>query len=141
MDVKKIIVAYDGSKGSQQALAWAVTLAEKFGAEITAVTVVKPPEFSPTVSEIDEYYEDAKKYYQPLFAKVREYGERSNLRIKTELLKGHPAESIVKYAYDQKADLIITGTRGLGGFKTLVIGSVAQKVASYSKVPVLIVRE
>lgn len=47
----------------------------------------------------------------------------------------------MRYAADQRADLIVIGTRGLGGFRDLIIGSVAQKVVSYSKVPVLVIKE
>jgi len=89
-EVKSIVLAYDGSQGSQRALEWVVTL---LGAKVTAVTVVKPPEYSPTIDEVDEFY-----------------------------------------------DLIVTGTRGMGGFKNLIIGSVAQKVVTYSKVPVLVIK-
>jgi nucleotide-binding universal stress UspA family protein len=141
MKVDRIVVAYDGSKQSQKALEWAVTVAGKFGAEVVAVTVVKPPEFSPTISEIEEFFADAERHYAPLLAKVSEYCAGQGLAVKTVILRGHPAESIVKYAYENKADVIFTGTRGVGGFKNLIIGSVAQKVVSYSKVPVFMVKE
>ena len=141
MDVKKIIVAYDGSESSQKALEWSLILAtSSLKSEVTTVTVVKPPEFSPMISEIDEFYSDAEEHYQPILAKVREYGNGHGITINTKILRGHPAESITKYAFDQKADLIVTGTRGMGGFKSLIIGSVAQKVVSYSKVPVIVVK-
>ena len=136
-EVKSIVLAYDGSQGSQRALEWVVTL---LGAKVTAVTVVKPPEYSPTIDEVDEFYADGERHYRPLLTKVVEFGLEQGLTIKTEILRGHPAESIVKYAYDQKADLIVTGTRGMGGFKNLIIGSVAQKVVTYSKVPVLVIK-
>ena len=141
MDVKKNVVAYDGSEGSQRALKWALTLAaSSLKSEVVAVTVVKPPEFSPMISEIDEFYSDAEQHYQPLLVKVHEFGNEYGIHIKSEILRGHPAESIAKYGFEQKADLIITGTRGMGGFKSLIIGSVAQKVVTYSKVPVLVVK-
>lgn len=141
MNVSKIVVAYDGSKQSRKALDWAVTVAGKFGAEVIAVTVVKPPEFSPTISEIDEFFVDAERHYAPMLEEVRKFGAENGVRTRTEILRGHPAESIVKYAYETGADVIFTGTRGMGGFKNLVIGSVAQKVVSYSKVPVLVVKD
>ncbi|MCX7780821.1 MAG: universal stress protein [Negativicutes bacterium] len=140
MNIKKIVVAYDGSTQSKKALDWAIAMGSA-DTEIIAVTVVRPPEFSPMVSEVDEFYADAERFYQPMLEKVRIYGKSNNKEIKTLILHGHPAESIVHFAYEQKADLIITGTRGLGGFKSLVIGSVAQKVVSYSKIPVLVVKE
>jgi nucleotide-binding universal stress UspA family protein len=141
MILKKILVAFDSSRGSWKALEWAVGLAKTVGAEIVAVTVVKPPEFSPSISEIDEFFEDAEKQFAPEVEKLRDYGQRNGIDIETAFLRGHPAESIVKHAYERKFDLIVMGTRGLGGFKSMIIGSVAQKVSSYSKVPVTIIRE
>lgn len=140
MDVKSILVAYDGSRQSQKALDWALGIAAKTNAKVTTVTVIKPPDFSPT-GEVNEFMYDAEKYYQPLLDKVKKTGRDNGREINTVLLRGHPAESIVKYADDISADLIITGTRGMGGFKSLVIGSVAQKVVTYAKVPVLIIKD
>lgn len=141
ISLNKIVIAFDGSKGSWKAVEWAVGLAEKVGAELTAITVVKPPEFSETISEVDEFWEDAEKYFRPQVEKLKLFGERNEIDIKTVFLHGHPAESIVRYAVEKGIDLIIMGTRGLGGFKSMVIGSVAQKVTTYSKVPVTIIRE
>ncbi|MPM44259.1 Stress response protein NhaX [bioreactor metagenome] len=140
MNVKNILVAYDGSRQSQKALEWAVDISDKTGAKVTTVTVIKPPDFSPT-GEINEFMYDAEKYYQPLLAKVKKFGSDNAVEINTVLLRGHPAETIVMYAEIDNADLIVTGTRGMGGFKSLVIGSVAQKVVTYAKVPVLIIKD
>lgn len=140
MEVKKIVVAYDGSTGSQKALEWAIMLAGKHNSDIVLVAVVKPPEFSPSIDEIDEFFADGERHIRPLLDKAVEQGEQQGVSIRAEILRGHPAESIVRYSYDRRADLIIMGTRGIGGFKNLIIGSVAQKVVSYSKVPVLVVK-
>lgn len=140
MDVKKIVVAYDGSVGSNKALTWAVELAAKLGSTVVAVSVVKPPEFSPSVDEVDEWYEDGEKQYRPLLELAAAYCEAQGVSLETEILKGHPAESIMRYATDRQVDLIVMGTRGMGGFKNLIIGSVAQKVVTYAKVPVVVVK-
>lgn len=140
MGIKKMVVGYDGSESSRKAVEWAVSLAGSLKNDIVVVSVVKLPEFSPSIDEIDEAYADGEKYYRPLLEKIVKYGEEQGVLIQTEILRGHPAESIVRYAFDRKADLIIMGTRGMGGFKNLIIGSVAQKVVSYSKVPVLVIK-
>ncbi|HMM22358.1 MAG TPA: universal stress protein [Selenomonadales bacterium] len=140
MEIKKILVAYDGSQGSQKALEWAVMLAGKHQSDIVVATVVKPPEFSPSMDEVDEVYADGEKHIRPLLDKAVQFGEEQGASIRAEVLRGHPAESIVRHAYDRRFDVIVMGTRGIGGFKNLVIGSVAQKVVTYSKVPVLVVK-
>ncbi len=141
MNIKKMVVAYDGSAGSKKALAWAVDLAVKLNSDVVVLSVVKPPEFSPTMDEVDEFYSDGEKYYRPLLEKAVEYGKAEGVELQAEILHGHPAESIVRYAYDRQVDLIVMGTRGMGGFKSLIIGSVAQKVVTYSKVPVVVMKE
>ena len=140
MDMEKILLAYDGSAGSHKALVWAVDLAVRLGSAVVAVSVVKPPEFSSSIDEVDEWYADGEKQYRPLLQEAAAYGEERGISLQTEMLKGHPAESLMRYALDCKADLIVMGTRGMGGFKSLIIGSVAQKVVTYAKVPVVVVK-
>lgn len=141
MDMKKIVVAYDGSAGSHKALVWAVGLAARFeGTTVVVVSVVKPPEFSSSIDEVDEWYSDGEKQYRPLLEQAVVYGEEQGIFLQTEILKGHPAESLMRYAVDRRADLIVMGTRGMGGFKSLIIGSVVQKVVTYAKVPVVVVK-
>ena len=53
---------------------------------------------------------------------------------------GEPAQEIVRFAEEWKADLIAMGTRGQGALTAMLLGSVAQKVIATSPVPVLIVQ-
>ncbi|GBG54757.1 universal stress protein [Sporomusaceae bacterium FL31] len=140
MEIKKIVVAYDGSSERERALNWAIDLAGKLRSDVVVVSVVKPPEFSPTISEIEEFYEDGEKHFRPLLNKVEEKVNSLSISLRVEILRGHPTESIVRYAFDRRADLVAMGTRGTGGFKSLIIGSVAQKVVTYSKVPVVVIK-
>jgi len=115
-------------------------MSQKLGSSLVVVTVVRAPEFSATVDEIDESFSHAEKTVRPQLDDLKKVCSARGVEIETAILKGHPAESIVKFASERKADLIIMGTRGIGGFKSLIIGSVAQKVVSYSKVPVLVIK-
>lgn len=58
----------------------------------------------------------------------------------TELLVGHPAETILQKARDGKADFIFMGTHGRRGLSHLFFGSVAEQVVRHSLVPVMVVR-
>jgi nucleotide-binding universal stress UspA family protein len=53
---------------------------------------------------------------------------------------GHPVDTILHVAKDRGADLIVLGSRGLGGFKRLLLGSVSNGVLHHAPCPVLIVR-
>lgn len=140
MNFRRIVIGYDGSEHSKKALDAGLLMAQKLGSSLVVVTVLRAPEFSATIDEIDESLNHAEKQVRPQLEELKKVCSVQGVEIETAILKGHPAESIVKFASERKADLIITGTRGIGGFKSLVIGSVAQKVVSYSKVPVMVVK-
>lgn len=140
MEITKIVVGYDGSSSSRKAVEWAVSLAGKLKSEVVVAAVVKAPEFSSSVDEVEETFSDGERYYQPLLAEMVEYGNDNNVPLRTEILRGHPAESLVRYAYERKADLLVIGNRGAGGFLSMIIGSVAQKVVAYSQIPVVVIK-
>jgi len=56
-------------------------------------------------------------------------------------LIGRAADKIIETAKTQNVDLIVIGSRGLGGIKEIFLGSVSDRVADEAKCPVLIVKE
>ncbi|HWR38914.1 MAG TPA: universal stress protein [Patescibacteria group bacterium] len=141
MAEKKFVVAYDGSAHAKKALEWAVDLAQKLSAEIFIVTVSER-----TLHHLEESYHliELEKQYHQKFVEEAEEGktlcEKQGVVAHADVLEGHPADEVIKYARKQKADLIVSGTRGLGGFGQLLLGSVAHKLVTYSDTPVVIVK-
>lgn len=76
-----------------------------------------------------------------VMSKVKKIIEDSGVEVKEVLLEGHPANEIINFAGNNKMDLIVMGTLGKTGFERLLMGSVAEKVVRYSKVPVVVVRD
>jgi nucleotide-binding universal stress UspA family protein len=64
---------------------------------------------------------------------------RNGVPIEQVLVEGAPARALMRASED--ADLLVVGSRGLGGFKRLLLGSVSSQVAHHSRCPVVIVRE
>ncbi len=62
----------------------------------------------------------------------------SDLKVRLSVLHGQPARTLVERA--QGADLLVVGSRGLGDFKALLLGSVSQECSQHSPIPVVIVR-
>ena len=62
------------------------------------------------------------------------------MSLQSQILIGDPSNEIIKFANDQKVNLIIMGTTGLGGVKKFVFGSVARNVSEKAKCPVMLVR-
>ena len=56
----------------------------------------------------------------------------------TKLLEGNPGDELVRESETGEYDLLVVGTRGMGGLKSLLVGSVSNKVVHHAKIPVLL---
>lgn len=65
---------------------------------------------------------------------------RPKLKISSKLLEGRPSDRIIEAAKEGNFDLIVMGSRGLGGIKRFFLGSVSDRVADEAECPVLIVK-
>lgn len=145
--VKKILVALDGSKAAANALDFALKLAEITSAELELLTVVPPvflPQYSIYVLKSDAIADCARELeisFRGVLSKAqREVQKRKpDLKVSTKFERGEPDEKIVEVAEQGKFDLIIIGSRGLGG-RVSTLGSVSSRVVDKSKCPVLIVK-
>lgn len=147
--IARILVAIDGSANAQRALEVAADLAHGLGAELRIAHVV----FVPTMywsmgvpgSAIptDQIEKDAAKVAQDLLSKASKFAEgRGVVDPKEELVTDlvSPAQGILQLAERDSADVIVVGTRGNGGFKKLLLGSVANSILHYADCSVLIVK-
>jgi len=81
--------------------------------------------------------EDAIKSTQNLESKLKEL----KIQYKIDVLEVRSiTDSLTSYSESHNVDLIVMGSRGFGGFKKLLLGSVASGVSQHSKCPVLIVK-
>ena len=143
--LKRILVPVDFNVPSRAALSMAKDLASALDASIDVLHVVDMPDGVSMASE----------GYVPLPDNYRQAVERQATdRLKDWLpttsapasasqhvAAGKPAVEIVRYAADQRADLIVMGTHGRSGVQHLFIGSVAESVVRTAHCPVLTVRE
>jgi nucleotide-binding universal stress UspA family protein len=72
--------------------------------------------------------------------KIKKYENVENVSLQSKVIIGEPAYEIIKFANNEKTDLIIMGTTGLGGIKKFVFGSVARNVSEKAPCPVMLVR-
>jgi len=154
---KKILVAQDGSESSQRAAQAALELAEKLKADLVVLhaissptsyyhsTIASPTGMSlpaPSPHEIDAYYAYARKVALGIVGETESKAKKQGIHVKTEIPEAVSSivETIVNHASKENVDLIVVGTRGLGGFKKLLLGSVSSGIVSHAHCPVLIVR-
>lgn len=138
----RILVPVDGSDNSYRALDAALLLSEKLGAEVTVIHVIEDIPVSYVVSEklLREIVDAYKRENQLILSKCSEIATKKGLVINTKLLQGNPGSTILDYCEKEKYDIIIMGSRGMGKFKELVLGSVSNKVLHHSSCPVMIIR-
>ncbi len=142
-EFKKILFPVDLSESSPKLVPYVTTMAEKFGAEIHLLFVARVFQYfsgiyvpHPSISKFeDEIVEGAKK-------RLKEFTEEyfSDFpETKAEVVPGDISEEILKYTGSKGIDLLILGTHGRKGLEKVVFGSVAERVAKASPVPVLLV--
>ena len=134
--IRKILVAVDGSVTSSTAAENAIDLAEKFGADLTALYIV-PPNI-----RISEIFDLAKQNGQKIVDEVKNAESAKKLNVQTEVLwdVGSVTKAIVEYAEENNVNLIVLGTRGISGIKQMLLGSTASGVVTYSHCPVIVVK-
>jgi nucleotide-binding universal stress UspA family protein len=139
--MNKILVAFDGSPKAYEAFEHAMKLAAICDTrpEITVLSVAQPPEPIDIV-EIDAVIDAAKEHYGKLLRELREKAKEKNIEIKTEIVVGHPAEQIVRYAKENDIDQIIMGQKGKSKIESWLLGSVSKRVSTYSPCTVTIVK-
>ena len=145
---KRILVATDGSKLSNQAVEHALQLADITGAEVVALKVV--PRYPQTYFEggvalaAEEVKRIEKQWLeeaQEVVNAVKSQGQKMTVKVKTATVKSDLiAEAIIAAAKRHKADLIVMASHGRRGLKWLLLGSETQQVLTHSHIPVLVLR-
>ena len=137
-----ILVPVDGSDNSYRALDAALILSEKLGSHITVIHVMEEIPITHIGSEklLNELLETYKKENQDILSKCSQLATQKGLTIKTFLLQGNPASAILDFSRKEKFDLVVMGSRGLGMFKELILGSVSSKIVHHSPCGILLIR-
>ena len=136
----------DGSGASTKASNHAIDMAKNLDAGLTVLHIISPATYIDlgyaNVGRIKEIQSTEKKQAQHKVDKVKKKAMAKNVSVKGDVLIKYTSvvKEIVEYAKKHKIDLIITGSRGMGGFKKMLLGSVASGVVTYANCPVLVVK-
>lgn len=139
-EMKKILIATDGSEYTKEAVTTGLKLAKVLDAEVTALYVIDQTSFVtfPVDSSIVSVYPQLENEGKRAVEEVKREGEALGVKVTPVVAEGSPTRKIVEMAAD--FDLVVIGTLGRSALGKLFIGSVAERVTRYAPCPVLVVR-
>lgn len=139
----RIVVGVEGSGGAKAALKWAVNEAKIRSAKVEVVTAYAPTFVASAVdfnyAPIDSI--DLKEQIENMQKEVVDSvigTEDKSVELECQLMKGRPADTLISAS--EGADMLVVGSRGRGGFKGLLLGSVSHQIVQHCMCPVVIVR-
>jgi nucleotide-binding universal stress UspA family protein len=141
--VHGIVVGIDGSGNSRSALEWAVKEASLRHAPLTVLTVHQVASSwtgNPVIYAADQpEVEKARKMAEEAAQKATsQLGEAQPASVTVQAVSGLPTTELINASRD--ADLVVVGSRGGGGFASLLMGSVSSQVVHHAACPVVVVR-
>lgn len=135
-----VVVGVDGSPGAREALRCAFEEARLRGTGVRVVAAWHLPAaayaggYGPGDAQLyNELEEEARRYVTAALDDV----DVTDVETNTVVREGNPASVLLEEAHD--ADLLVVGSRGLGGFRGLLLGSVGQQCAHHAPCPLMIV--
>jgi nucleotide-binding universal stress UspA family protein len=142
--LKKVLVPTDFSDSARHALSYGVSFAKEYDAGLVLLHVVEnltvgyasdlfPVPMAEVFQEISGY---AKTELAKLAAEVREKG----VSVEETVVQGKPSAEIIRFAAENKVDMIVLGTHGKGMLDQALFGSTTERVVRRAPCPVLTVR-
>lgn len=136
-----IVVGVDGSEAGVNALRFALAEAKIRGAELKVVSAWRVPPaayetgWAPVPLDISDFEQTGHHAVEASLDQAN--AKDSGISLTTIVRQGQPAEVLVAEA--RGAELLVVGSRGLGGFRGLLLGSVSQQCSHHAPCPVVIV--
>ena len=149
----KMLVAVDGSKQSEKAMEEAAKIAGGCSADQVSLIHVYEKSFNmpmwgegynytrEDIERIKDMEQRTRKEREALVARAVDFFRGKNIEAKGMMEEGHPAETIARVVQEEGYDLLVVGSRGLGGLKKLMLGSVSNALLQEVPGNVLVVKQ
>lgn len=140
----RIVVGVEGSGGARAALRWAIKEARHRNAFVDVVTaysttyVPASPDFNYVPLDPIDLEAEVKRMQDSIIDEVLAEVDVEGVEIRRRMVRGRAADTLI--AESSNAAMLVVGSRGRGGFRGLLLGSVSQQIAQHGSCPVVIVR-
>ncbi len=146
--IKNILVAVDGSQHSTKAVKYAASIAAAMSADVIVLYVMKNQtlpaglvQYANSEHMIGDNSDILKQLSEALIRDAKSHAQESGAKaVKSEIIEGPVARTIVARAKHHAADMIVIGSRGMGNIEATLRGGVSHRVELLAKCPVLTVR-
>ena len=138
---EKILVGIDGSEGSKKALAAAIAIAKRFGAELQSISVKeRPSHYAATVGEVMEDQEEVNKFFAHVTEEALDLAKKEGVLMQCEVRAGHEVQVIIEFARQVHFDLLVVGFMGHSRVFDRIWGATSQNLTKTAPCSVLVVK-
>lgn len=136
----KILVCTDGSEIAAKAIEYAANFAKNYRADLTVMYVIdhETSMKKPVYDKYGDKTHKAKEILKEAKETITQAG--GDTEVTERIAVGPVSREIVRIAKSEGFESIVVGTRGLGGLRRMLLGSVAEDVILYAHCPVVVVR-
>ena len=140
--IKKILLPTDGSEHAEKTVQYAIDLAKSLGASVDVMYAYQSVSLlrKRAAALMEEYKQIMEDDAKEIVAEVAVRLKAEGIKVSAVVVEGPAAEAILRAVDESSPDIIVMGSRGVGGFTNMLLGGVAEHVVHYSKVPVLVVK-
>jgi nucleotide-binding universal stress UspA family protein len=136
---RSVVVGIDGSPASRRALEFAATIAVALAAELVLLHAYDP--HAPFVTEPSRALREMSRAHARAIVAEARAGLAAPLDVVgEEIVEGHPRDELIAACERHVPAVLVVGSRGLGGFKDLLLGSTSRWVANCAPCPVVVTR-
>ena len=138
----RVVVGIDHSTGARAALLFALHDAARRGVPVEAVVVYRPPDYwmdfyAVSVYQPEKARASALHHGQAFVDRLLPHGPQPPPEVRVRAVMGIAADVLIGASHG--ADLLVVGSRGLGGFASMLLGSVSMQCALHASCPVTVV--
>jgi len=136
----KILVGNDGSESAFHALAAAIELAKRTGADLHMISVEQLPQFPATIDEVIEEKKFANHRFADVVSRSSKIAADAGVKLHCHVAAGHVVAAIADFVKAHGIDLLVIGFMGHSRLYNAVIGGTADRLVDHSPCAVLVVK-